>query len=129
MVEMVRGVGICVGVCGVGNRGGSAVSGGEKVSVADSGGARWRDCSESSGRTSHVVFYSRSISVMCFCRLACKEEVDKVIEALIYQRVGRSVGGRKDLSGLHGLEAISRVGSKVLKPLLGCEGVFSLQLR
>ena len=84
---------------------------------------------ESSGKTSHIVFHSRSISAMSFCTLACKEEVDKAIEALIYRRVGRSVGGRKDLNGLHGLTAFSRVGSKVLMPVLGCEGVFSLQLR
>ena len=31
--------------------------------------------SESSRNTSHIVSHSRSISVMYFCRLACKEEV------------------------------------------------------
>ena len=31
--------------------------------------------SESSGKTSHIVSHSRSISVISFRRLACKEEV------------------------------------------------------
>ena len=30
---------------------------------------------------------------------------------------------------VYGLAAFGRIGSKVLMPLLGCEGVFSLQLR
>ena len=38
---------------------------------------------ESSGKTSYTVSHSRSISAMSFCRLAWKEEVVKVIEALI----------------------------------------------
>ena len=50
---------------------------------------------ESSGKTSHIISHSTSISTMSFCRLAWK-----VIEALIDQRVGRSVGGNKDLNGL-----------------------------
>ena len=48
MVEVFSSVGMGVGVGGVGNRGGSLVSGGGDASVADSGadggGARWRDC-------------------------------------------------------------------------------------
>ena len=55
---------------------------------------------ESSGKTSHIISHSSSISTMSFCRLAWKEEVVKVIEALIDQRVGRSVRGNKDLNGL-----------------------------
>ena len=31
--------------------------------------------SESSRKTSHIVSHSHSISAMCFCRLACKEEL------------------------------------------------------
>ena len=38
---------------------------------------------EGSGKTSHIVFHSLSISTKSFCRLASKEEVVKVIEALI----------------------------------------------
>ena len=37
---------------------------------------------------------------MSFCRFAWKEEVVKVLEALIDQRVGRSVGDSKSLNGL-----------------------------
>ena len=55
---------------------------------------------ESSGKTSHTVSHSRSISAMSFSRLAWKEEVVKMIEALIDQCVGRSVGGSKSLNGL-----------------------------
>ena len=55
---------------------------------------------ESSRKTSHTVSHSHSISVMSFCRLAWKEEVVKVIEALIDQCVGRSVGGVEWLIGL-----------------------------
>ena len=58
------------------------------------------DFLDSSGKTSHTVSHSRSISVMYFCRLAWKEEVVKVIEAVIDQCVGRSVGGTKGLNGL-----------------------------
>ena len=39
--------------------------------------------SDSPGKTSHIVSHSCLISVMSFCRLACKEGVVKVIEALI----------------------------------------------
>ena len=42
----------------------------------------------SSGKTSHNISHSRSISTIFFCRLAWKEEVVKVIGA---QCVGRSV--------------------------------------
>ena len=37
---------------------------------------------ESSEKTSHIVSHSRSILAMPLCRLAYKEEVVKVIEAL-----------------------------------------------
>ena len=50
---------------------------------------------ESSGKTSHTVSHSSSILVKSVCRLAWKQEVVNVIEALIDQCVGRSVGGRK----------------------------------
>ena len=86
VVEVLCSVTMGVGVGGVVNRGGGVVSGGGNVSVTDGGanggGARWRDCcrfpngiSESSGKTSYIVSNSRSISVMSFCRLACKEKV------------------------------------------------------
>ena len=55
---------------------------------------------KSSRKTFHIVSHSHSMSTMCFCRLACNEEVVKVIEALIDQCVGRSVGGSKGLNGL-----------------------------
>ena len=55
---------------------------------------------ESSGKTSQTVSHSRSISAMSFCRFAWKEEVVMVIEALIDQCVGRSVGGSERLNGL-----------------------------
>ena len=42
--------------------------------------------------------------------------------------MGRGVGGSKGLNGLR-TGSFCRVGSKALMPLLGCEGVFSLQLR
>ena len=44
--------------------------------------------SESSGKISHTVSPSRSMSALSFCRLAWKE---KVVEVLTDQRVGRSV--------------------------------------
>ena len=53
---------------------------------------------ESSGKTSHTVSHSRSILAISFCRLAWKEEVVKVIEALIDQCVGRSLGRSKGLN-------------------------------
>ena len=56
--------------------------------------------SESSGKISHIVSHSPLVSVMSLCRLDCKEVVVKVIEALIEQRVGRSLGGSKGLNGL-----------------------------
>ena len=55
---------------------------------------------DSSGKTSNTASHSRSVSTMSFCRLVWKEEVVKVIEALIDQCVGRSVGGSKGLNGL-----------------------------
>ena len=55
---------------------------------------------KSSRKTSYTVSHSRSISAMSFCTLARKEEVVKVIEALIDQCVGRSVGGSEGLNGL-----------------------------
>ena len=55
---------------------------------------------ESSGKTFYIVSHSLSISAMSFCRLAWKEEVVKMIESLIDRRVGRRVGGSKDLTGL-----------------------------
>ena len=39
--------------------------------------------SESPGKTSHIVSHSCLILVMSLCRLACKEGLGKVIEALI----------------------------------------------
>ena len=44
VVEVFYSVTMGVGVGGVGNRGRSVESGGGDASVADSGGARWRDC-------------------------------------------------------------------------------------
>ena len=44
------------------------------------------------------------------------------------QGVGRSVVGVKARM-VYGLETFRRVGSEFLMPLLGCEGVFSLQFR
>ena len=38
---------------------------------------------ESSRKTSHIISHSRLILAMSSCRLVCKEEVVKVIEALI----------------------------------------------
>ena len=38
---------------------------------------------ESPGKTSHIVSHSHLISLISFRRLACKEEVVKVIETLI----------------------------------------------
>ena len=44
MVEVFYSVTMGVGVGGVGNRGRSVESGGGDASMADGGGARWRDC-------------------------------------------------------------------------------------
>ena len=44
MVEVFYSVTMGVGVGGVGNRGRSVESGGGDASVADGGGAGWRDC-------------------------------------------------------------------------------------
>ena len=49
---------------------------------------------ESSGKTSHIVSHSRSISAIPFFRLTRKEEVVKV------RSRGKSVGGSKGLNGL-----------------------------
>ena len=107
MVEVVCGVRMGVGVGHVGNGGQGLVSSEGNVSMADGGGARWRDCcrfpmrfSESSGKTAHTVSHSHWILVSSFCRLACKEEEVKVIEAFIDQFARRSVGGSKGLNGL-----------------------------
>ena len=98
-MEVVCGVRMGMAVDSVGTRGEVLVSNGESVSVADGGGARWKGFPESSAKTSHIVSHSRSISAMSFCRLAWKEEMIKVIDALIDQCVGRSVGGCKGLNG------------------------------
>ena len=107
VVEVVCDVRMGVGVGGVTNRGQGVVSSGGNVTVADGGGARWRDCcrtpmgfSESSGKISHIVSHSPLVLVMSLCRLDCKEVVVKVMEALIEQLVGRSLGGSKGLNGL-----------------------------
>ena len=74
------------GVDGVRNRGRSVGSGGRDANVADGGadgrGARCRECCrfsngflESSGKTSHIVSHSNSMSLISFCKLACKDEV------------------------------------------------------
>ena len=66
------------------------MSGGGDASVADGGGTRWRNCCrfpdgilESPRKTSHIVAHSHLISLISFRRLACKEEVVKVIETLM----------------------------------------------
>ena len=61
--------------------------------------------SESSGKTSHIVSHSCSISAMSLCRLTCKEELVKVVETLIGRHVQRSVGVSKGLNGLQTGEA------------------------
>ena len=86
VVEVVCRVRMGVVVGGVRNRG---------EGVVNSGGF-----SKSTWKTFHTVSHSCSISVMSFCRFAWKEEVVKVLEALIDQRVGRSVGDSKSLNGL-----------------------------
>ena len=73
--------------------------------------------SESSGKTSHIISHSHLILAMSSCRLACKEEVVKVIEALIDRHVGRSVEGSQGLNDLWS-------GTS-----MGYQGVFSLHLR
>ena len=55
---------------------------------------------ECSGKTFCTIFHSCLILVMSFCRLAWKEKVVKVIEAVTDQGVGGSVGGSKDLNSL-----------------------------
>ena len=61
--------------------------------------------SERSGKTSHNVSHSRSISGMSLLRLTCKEELVKVIETLIDRHVQRIVGVSKGLNGLQTGEA------------------------
>ena len=56
--------------------------------------------SESSGKTSHIISHSCYILGMSFCRLACQEEVVKVIEEVMDQHVARSFRASKDLNGL-----------------------------
>ena len=77
---------------------------------ANGGGARWivgivagspMGFSESSRKTSYIISHSRSISVMSFCRLACKEMVvygDR--DTYMDECVGRSAGGCKGLNSL-----------------------------
>ena len=84
--------------------------------------------SETSGKTSHTVFHSRLILVMPVCRSAWNEEMVTMIEALTDQGVGRSVGRSKGVNGLW-ISSPSGVSSKILIPLLCCEGVLPLQLK
>ena len=65
---------------------------------------------------------------MSFCRLAWKEKVFDVFEALTELCVRRRVEGVNAWM-VYGLAAPSGVSYKVLMPLLGCKGVFSLQWR
>ena len=58
--------------------------------------AGFSEFSDSSGKTSHTVSHSSSISEMSFCRLTWKEEVIKMVEALTDQCVARSVEEVKD---------------------------------
>ena len=113
---------------GVRNRGGDAVSSGGNVSLtdvgADGGWARWRDgCRFPNGifgelREDLPHHLSFTLHMSC-SMLACKGEVVKVIEAFIDGRVGRSVGGSESR-----LEWLKEWHSSV-----GCQGVFSLQLK
>ena len=82
MVEVFYSVTIGVGVGGVGNRGRSVEGGGGDASVADGGGARWRDCCRFSNgifkelqEDPHIASHSCSMSLIYFRKLACKEEV------------------------------------------------------
>ena len=107
VVGVVCGVRMGVVVGCVGTRGESVVSSGGSASVTDVEGTGWKDCCRLLNGISGelwvdlpYVSHSRSISAMPFCRLAWKDEVVKVIEALIDQCVGRSVGGSKGLNGL-----------------------------
>ena len=45
---------------------------------------------KSSGKTLHTVSHPSSISAISFCKLAWKNKVGKVVEALTDQRAGRS---------------------------------------
>ena len=93
VVEVFCSVRMGVRVGGVRNRGGGVVRGGGNASVTDGGadgggaggggGGLGREMvagspmgfSENSGKTSHIVVHSRSISAISFCRLACKKEL------------------------------------------------------
>ena len=101
MLEVVSGVGMGVRVGGAGNRGDDVVSSGGDVGVAG-GGARWRDCcrfpEDNFGQLWEDPPYCLPytlILAMSFCRLAWKEKVVKVAEALTDQRAGRRVEGVK----------------------------------
>ena len=80
VVRVICGVRMSVGVSSVGNRGegvaDSGAGGGGTVAIP-----RWDF--QSFGKTAHIISHSGSIFVMSFCRLACKEEVVKVVETLI----------------------------------------------
>ena len=65
---------------------------------------------------------------MSFCELVWKEKVVKVVEALTGRRVWRRVEGVKPCM-VYGLAVPSGISYKVLMPLLGCKGAFSLKWR
>ena len=91
MKEMVYGLRLGVRVGGVGTGGEGVVTSGGNVSVAalveELRGGILADSLmvfvEGSGKTSNIVSHSLWISTKSFCKLAWKEEVVKVIEALI----------------------------------------------
>ena len=75
--------------------------------MAGGGGTEWGDCCRFpygiSVELREDLLYRlpfTSILAMSFCRLAWKEKVVKVIEALVDQCVGRSEGGIEGLNGL-----------------------------
>ena len=92
-------IGVAVGC--VGTRGEGAVSSGGIVCVADGGGTEWKDCCRFSdwisGELREDLPYRLpfTLNISEVCTLAWKGEVVKVIEALVDQCVGRSVGGSK----------------------------------
>ena len=94
-------------VCCVGNTGEGLVSSGGSVSVADGGRTEWKDCCRFpdgiSGELREDLPYRLPFTINIsdvFFRLAWKEDMVKVIEALLDQCVGRSVRGSKGLNGL-----------------------------